>query len=342
MFEMFTEYLLFFAKTATLVVAILIVLTGIIALSTKQKKQGEHIAVKKLNDHFDELQNTLQGELLSKKEWKAALKEKKAKDKSGKSDDTSPRKKIFVLAFEGDIRASSIHTLREEITAVLTTATPEDEVMINLESPGGLVHAYGLAASQLARIRAHNIPLTVCVDKVAASGGYMMACIANRIIAAPFAILGSIGVLAQLPNFHRLLEKHDIDFEQHTAGEYKRTLTMFGDITSKDREKFQEEIEETHQLFKAFVHEHRPRLDIDKVATGEHWYGTQAKALDLIDEINTSDDYLFAASRTADLYQVTYQAKKNLSEKLFSAFQTTVENLVTRAAHFTGFKLAKK
>ena len=109
--------------------------------------------------------------------------------------------------------------------------------------------AYGLAASQMQRIRDKKLKLTVCVDKVAASGGYMMAVVADKIIAAPFAVLGSIGVLAQVPNFHRLLKKHDVDFEMLTAGKYKRTLTMFGENTDKGREKFQEDIEDTHVLF---------------------------------------------------------------------------------------------
>ena len=217
---------------------------------------------------------------------------------------------MFVLNFHGDIRATAVTSLREEVTAVLTAAQPEDEVLVRLESAGGLVHGYGLAAAQLLRIRDRRLKLTVAVDKVAASGGYMMACVADRIIAAPFAILGSIGVIAQLPNFNRLLKKHDVDFEQFMAGEHKRTVTLFGENTDKGRQKFQEEIEDIHNLFKDFVRNHRPQVDRERVATGEHWFGARALDCRLVDELRTSDDYLLDASASADLYEIIYTGKK--------------------------------
>ncbi|NJN48183.1 MAG: protease SohB, partial [Candidatus Competibacteraceae bacterium] len=194
--------------------------------------------------------------------------------------------------------------------------SPRDEVVVRLESAGGLVHAYGLAASQLARIKERKIGLTVAVDKVAASGGYLMACVADRIMTAPFAVVGSIGVVSQLPNFNRLLKKHDIDFELLTAGEYKRTMTLFGENTDKARLKFQEELEETHRLFKEFLRTYRSQLDLDRVATGEHWYGTQALELKLVDELRTSDDFLLEASKDAALYEVTYASHKPLLTRL--------------------------
>jgi serine protease SohB len=209
-----------------------------------------------------------------------------------------------------------VENLRQEISAVLTIATPDDEVLVRLESGGGTVHGYGLGASQLQRIRDKDIPLTVSVDKVAASGGYMMACVANHIISAPFAILGSIGVLAQIPNLHRLLKKNKIDFEQLYAGEYKRTLTLFGENTEKGRAKMQEDLEDTHRLFKEFVKSQRPGLDIEKVATGEHWLGTRALELGLVDELKTSDDYLMSLRHEADLVRIEYTEKKKLLDKL--------------------------
>ncbi len=207
-------------------------------------------------------------------------------------------------------------SLREEVTAVLAVAREGDEVLLKLESGGGMVHGYGLASSQLDRIKAAGLPLTISVDKVAASGGYMMACIADKIVSAPFAIVGSIGVIAQLPNFNKLLKKHDIEFEQLTAGEYKRTLTMFGENSDKAREKFKEELEETHGLFKDFIRDHRPALDLDKVATGEHWFGTQAHELGLVDEISTSDDLVVAACKDKTVLAIHYVQKKKLSDKL--------------------------
>lgn len=329
MIEFFTQYGLFLAKTATLVVAIVIVIVLVLSLASRRRQhQTEgHVEVKSLNDKYKEMYEALEEvvideELLrqriksERKQEKLEIKARRKAAKKGQLEEED-KKRIYVVNFDGDISASATDQLREEITAILSIARPEkDEVVLNLESPGGMVHAYGFAASQLERLKRKHIPLTVCVDKVAASGGYMMACIANRIIAAPFAVLGSIGVVAQLPNFHRLLKKNEIDFEVLTAGEYKRTLTVFGQNTDKGREKFIEELEETHQLFKDFVKEYRPALDVAKVATGEIWYGRQALAEGLVDSLMTSDEYLTEAANEADLFKVSYQYKKGLQERL--------------------------
>ena len=233
--------------------------------------------------------------------------------------------RLFVINFDGDVEASAVENLREEITAIVSAASSEDRVLVKLESPGGMVHAYGLASSQLTRIKAANLSLTIAVDQVAASGGYMMACVADHIIAAPFAIVGSIGVVAEIPNFHRLLKHNKVDYEQHTAGEFKRTLTMFSENTDTARAKFKQELEETHDLFKQFIIDNRPSLDIDKVATGEHWYGTQALDLGLIDGIQTSDDFIVEAAKNSKVFEVTYQVKKPLSERLSFSVQSAIE-----------------
>lgn len=235
-----------------------------------------------------------------------------------------------MLNFKGDMRAAAVSNLREEITAVLSQATQDDEIVIRLESAGGMVHSYGLASSQLDRIVKKGIPLTVCVDKVAASGGYMMACVADKIIAAPFSILGSIGVVAQMPNFHRLLKKHDVDYEMLTAGEYKRTLTMFGENTEKGREKFIEDLEQTHDLFKDFVQQHRTEVDINNIATGEVWLGTKALEMKLVDDLKTSDEYLVEKMADADIYEVSYVHKKSLQEKVGLAAENSADRLLMR------------
>ena len=307
--EFLSEYGMFLAKAVTLAVAVLVVVGGIVALV----RRGDHgdsrgrLDIRHLNEDYDGMALALKSATLPKKALKQAQKEYKAQQKQRSKTE---RRRMFVLNFHGDLRAAAVASLREEVTAVLTVAQPEDEVMVRLESAGGMVHAYGLAAAQLLRIRDRQVKLTVAVDKVAASGGYLMACVADRIIAAPFAILGSIGVIAQLPNFNRLLKKHDIDYEQFMAGEFKRTVTLFGENTEKGRHKFQEELEITHGLFKDFVKTHRPQLDLDQVATGEYWYGTKALDCQLADELRTSDDYLLQASATADLYEVIYTGKK--------------------------------
>jgi len=317
--EYLVEYLLFLSKFVSVVViiAIVVIVAVIIIMRTKSAHDG-HIEIKNLNQKFEDMGLLMKSQVLSKKELKQAIKELKSKHKENKTDNKNDKKNIFVLNFKGDIKASEVESLREEITSILTIAKNTDEVVLVLESTGGTVHGYGLAASQLKRIRDRGIPLTVAVDKVAASGGYMMACVANKIVAAPFAIIGSVGVLAQLPNFHRLMKKHDIDFEQLSAGEHKRTLTLFGENDDKDREKFQEELEDTHELFKEFIKDNRRKIDIEKIATGEHWYGKRALDLQLVDELITSDDYLYTAATGANIYEITQIRKKAVSEKLFS------------------------
>lgn len=259
----------------------------------------------------------LKFEILDEDTFKKDRKAKKKQDKQDrKKNAEETRKRLFVLDFDGDMSASEVEFLRHEISAILTIAKPEDEILLRLESPGGMVHSYGLASSQLQRIRSQGIPLTIAIDRVAASGGYMMACIGTRILAAPFAVIGSIGVVAQLPNFNRLLKKHDVDIELHTAGAHKRTLTMVGENTDEGRQKFKEELEDTHILFKEFVSENRPQLDIDHIATGEVWYGKRALDEKLIDELRTSDDYLLSKRADTDMFSVKYRQKRSLPERL--------------------------
>ena len=329
MTHFFLEYGLFFAKAVTVLLAIISVIL-IIAGSVNSKKQDDNnIDIENINDKLDDLKLQLESEILSKDEYKAQQKakkkEKKLEKKQKKSEEEKERTKLFIVRFEGDMHASEVDTLRDVITAILTVAKEGDEVLVVLESCGGIVHNYGLGASQLARIKSKNLKLTVAVDLVAASGGYMMACVADKIIAAPFAVLGSIGVLAELPNFYRILKKHDIDIEHHTAGEYKTTLTMLGQNTDKARQKFKEELEDTHQLFKSFVKDNREVIDIDNIATGEHWYGTKALELKLIDELKTSDDYILDSREDKDIFEVSYELPESLKDKISDIVSGSIE-----------------
>jgi len=344
--DMLAEYGLFLAKALTVVAALGLLAALIAALG--QRQRGGHegsIEVHRVNERYRNFSEDLHAATLDPAEAKLArkLRDKdkkkeakaraKALKKKGRHDDESEapaRARLFVLDFSGDLRASAVRELREEITVILGELRDEDEVLLRLESAGGLVHSYGLAASQLQRLRDRGTPLTVAVDKVAASGGYMMACVGQRIVAAPFAVIGSIGVLAQLPNFHRLLKKNDIDFELVTAGEYKRTLTLFGENTDKGREKFREEIEDTHLLFKDFVQSHRPRLNIDEVATGEVWYGQRALDVGLVDALETSDAWLQSRLDSHDIFEVNYVPHKNWQQKLGIAAEGAVERVLTR------------
>ncbi|MFO7858909.1 MAG: protease SohB [Ectothiorhodospiraceae bacterium] len=330
------EYGLFLAQTLTLVVAILVVASGLVALAGRSRDQGKDgLRVRKLNQRYRDMGQTLDGALTEKRGLRRLRRRQKQEDKktrrSGGSTAQEPRPRVFVLRFQGDLRASHVESLREEVSAVLLRARPgQDQVIVCLESPGGMVHGYGLAASQLARLRERGIQLTAAVDRVAASGGYLMACVAHRIVAAPFAVVGSIGVVAQLPNFHRLLKRADVDVELHTAGEHKRTLTTIGENTHAGRRKFQEELETTHELFKGFVQRYRSGLDLEEVANGDHWYAEQAVSLNLVDALQTSDDLIMDCTREADVFEVTYERKQGMGKRLVLGVETAVQRLLTR------------
>lgn len=339
------EYLIdlgmFLLRTAILTVAIIAIFSAVIAAGARARKlqQRGSIVVTHLNRELEQMRNTLRRavldrfalRLLQKQEKRKRKQEAQQQKKQASDTDKARRKRLYVINFKGDMAASQVESLRQEVSTVLSLAEPSDEVVLRLESPGGMVHGYGLAASQLLRIRERNIPLTICVDKVAASGGYMMACLGDRIVAAPFAILGSIGVLMQLPNFHRALKKHDIDYEMITAGEYKRTLTLFGENTDKGRDKAREDVEEIHGLFKHWVRQYRPALDIDTVATGETWFGQQAREKQLIDDIGTSDDYLMQACEQAEVYEVRYEIKRNLGERFGKVAERAFDASIMKA-----------
>ena len=325
MLDLLINYGLFLARTLTIVVAVIFVVASIASILVRGKSEKrENLQIKSLNEKYRRFARSLEFETLSKHNFKQIAKkeknDRKAEKKSEKKADFI-KKRVFVLDFNGDIKASAVDLLREEITALLTVVKPRDEVLLRLESAGGMVHSYGLAASQLLRLRNKSVSLTIAVDKVAASGGYMMACGSDRIIAAPFAIIGSIGVVAQIPNINRLLKQHNIDYEQITAGKYKRTLTFMGENTDEERDKVRQELEETHDLFKDFVVQRRQELDIEKVATGEYWYGSRALELKLVDELMTSDDYLMMAADESDLFEVNYEVKRSLMQKLPFAVQ---------------------
>ena len=353
--EFLFEYGLFFAKAITVVLAIVAVLIAFVAIAMKQKGQASgkgQLEIHSISEALEDVTDYAEKMLLSDTQLKQFMKDKKAADKAKAKADkaaaklaaknkknkigsdpnlsdessniTTDKARVFVVNFHGSVDAHEVANLREEITAILLAAEDNDEVLVNLESGGGVVHGYGLAASQLQRIKAKGLKLTICVDKVAASGGYMMACVADRLICANFAIIGSIGVIAQMPNFNKLLKKNDIDFEQHTAGDYKRTLTVFGENNDEGRAKFKAELEEVHVMFKDFVNTNRPSLDIAKVATGEYWFGLQAKELGLVDELATSDDIILELNKTHEIFSVKYSEKKNVMEKLGFAAENTM------------------
>jgi len=319
----FAEYGMFLLKAITIVLALVAVI-GAIAAVGKKAGEHDHLEIENLNKKYQSLAGALKQAVLKKADWKKEAKAEKDKAKAeAKSDKSRPH--AFVINFKGDLKASAVPSLREEVSAVLEVATVEDQIIVCLENYGGVVHEHGLAASQLVRIREREIPLTVVVDKVAASGGYLMACVANRILAAPFAILGSIGVIAQIPNFNRAMDERGIDFEQVTAGKFKRSVTMFGKNTDEDRAKLKEELEDVHALFKGAVLRYRPDLDIERIATGEHWYGTRALELGLADELKTSDEYLAELAKDHDVFRLAYKIKQPLQKRLMAGADAALE-----------------
>lgn len=324
MMEVLFEFGLFLGKALVLFILVAGIIMLILAAAAKAKHKPS-MEVENLNDRFLDLKNLLKSVLLDKKELKKLLKsEKKTRKK------TKVSKRAFVIEFEGDIHASQVRELRDEVTSIISAAEKGDEVIAVVDSRGGTVHGYGLAAAQLLRIKDSGIKLTVCVDKIAASGGYMMAATADKILAAPFAIIGSIGVLAQVPNLHRLLKKNNVDYEEYTAGDYKKTVSIFGEITEKGRKKFTDQLEDTHVLFKEFIAKLRPNVDLGRVATGEYWFATRAKEFGLVDEIMTSDEYILSLSETTKLYKIKVNPKKNLMDKLSEGVARTSEGVLTR------------
>ncbi|MDT8408520.1 MAG: protease SohB [Wenzhouxiangellaceae bacterium] len=335
--DFLAEYGMFLLKLVTVAIAVIAVLVLLVGGLFGRLRSGRidssspgNLKIRHLNADYEGSAMRISAAVLPAKGLKALRKKQKALKVTRRD---GQRSKIFVIDFHGDLRADAATALREEITAMLGVPEPPEEIVVRLESLGGTVHGYGLAAAQLKRIRDREIRLTVAVDKVAASGGYMMACVADRILAAPFAILGSIGVVASLPNFNRVLKNHDIDYEQFKAGEYKRTVTILGENTDKAREKFQREIDDVHGLFKEFVSANRPQVDLDQVATGEHWYGTRALERQLADELITSDDYLLKASQDADLYLIAWKTEKTWVERMTSeTFARVIASTIGRIA----------
>jgi serine protease SohB len=337
--EFVTEFGMFLLKALTLTIAVVV---GVSLVARMFARAGDpergRLRVDKLNRRLRRMSRALQEKTLTRTAYRRLRKEQKRQDKKEQRDleEQPSRPRAYVLEFKGDLRASAVESLRREITAVLTVAKPGEEVILQLDSSGGLVHEYGLAASQLMRLREAELPLTVCVDRVAASGGYLMACVADRLLAAPFAVVGSIGVVAMVPNVRRLLHKHDVDVEHHTAGAYKRTLSVFGENTAEGRAKFREQLDESHALFKEFVGRHRGELDLEAVATGEHWYGTQALERGLVDELRTSDELLLARCEEVDLYRLRWEERQNLGSRLSRWVESTAARLAARglqAAH---------
>ena len=333
-YENFISFVFFALSVILVVVAIVFVVGSFFSLLAKAKQEVAELAkgkltIKKLGEDYKKTKNEVLETVLDKKEYKSYVKEQKKNSKKDKQEN-----KIFVISFKGDMHASQVEALREEVSAVLAAAKANDEIIVRIDSPGGVVNGYGFAAAQLERIRQANLNLTICIDQVAASGGYMMSAVGHKIISAPFAIVGSIGVIGQVPNIHDLLEKNGINVEMHTSGEFKRTLTTMGKNTEEGREKFKQDLHNIHELFKKHILAYRPSLDMEKVGTGEYWFGKDALELGLVDKIQTYDDYIIEhLNNDLDVYQIEFVIKKEkgfLKSKLAMIKRTMTNFLYAR------------
>lgn len=330
--ELLWNLLEFVAKAAIIVFAVMLVVGVIASAAQRQKSDKGELQLENLSASLRATAARLKVKMLDKKAAKKVAKAQKQEAKQQQQQQADSAR-LFVLDFVGGMEAKEVAALSREITAIIATAEPGDKVLVRLESGGGTVNGYGLGAAQLQRLRDANLELTVCVDRVAASGGYMMACVAQQLIAAPFAIVGSIGVVAQMPNFNRFLKKHKVDFEQITAGEYKRTLTLFGENTDAGRDKFKQDLESIHQQFKAHISQYRPQLDVEQVSTGEFWTAQQAIELGLLDKLQTSDAWLLEQAENYQIFALRYVNKKPLGERIgkhVSAVLTSLREFVQK------------
>ncbi len=330
---MWSDYFLFLLKTITFVIALILIISVMVRASKSggdSASQGK-LAVTKMNHAIEQIRLRMQHEVLSKKDFKKVQKSNKEKHKlEAKTEVQLPN--VFTLRFKGDIQASQVSSLRQEVSAILTIAQPGDEVVISLESPGGAVSGYGLASSQLLRLKDAGLKLTACVDQVAASGGYMMACVADKILAAPFSIVGSIGVLSQVPNLHRFLKRFDVDVDVLTAGKHKAPMTLLGENTEEGKRKHVEDLNAIHKRFKELVGLHRQQLNIEDVSEGDFWLAEDALELKLVDEIQTSDAYLMRLCEKANVYRVQWVPHKSLEERIkkaTSAMYSSLENVIS-------------
>ena len=308
--------LLFFSLKAVIVVlsvliCVIVPLLVIKKLKIKGSGREKQLKLTDLKSRYEKYTRVFEQKTKDPKEFKKYLKSLKIKKKNKEGKKAS----LFVLSFTGDIKASQTQSLREEISLILKIARPGDETALLLESPGGGVSHYGLAAAQLERLRHNKIPLTVCVDRMAASGGYMMACVGQPVLASAFAFIGSIGVLFNIPNLHEFLKKRDIGYEELSAGKYKRTVTAFGKITEEKRDRLKKQLELIHRQFKNFVLKYRD-IDIEQTATGEAWTAEEALKKGLIDGLKCSDDYLLEKMKTHRVLKISLKSPKSLLEKM--------------------------
>lgn len=337
------ETLSFLLQAAIVLLVILGAVAGLMALFSiagLRARPQARLEARSLNDEWTERKRTLESFFLSKKELKARLKADRESEKE-RIEGRTEKKRLWVIDFKGDMAASGVDCLRNEITSILEVAAngapdparpPLDEVLLRIDSPGGTVTGYGHAAAQVERIRHAGLKVTVAIDEIAASGGYMMAVVASEIIAAPFAVIGSIGVVGQVPNIHRLLKRFDVDVLELTAGNNKRPVSLLGPLSDDGIQTFKKQLADTHRLFKDHVHRYRPGLDIEAVTQGDIWHGQDAVSVKLIDRLMTSDEFIDRARHEhgMDVFQVKWLPARSWRDRLEASGVSLLEKAISR------------
>ncbi len=248
-----------------------------------------------------------------------------------------PPPRLAVLRFQGlrDLNASGDQRLSEAIDEVLVNRDHFEEAVVIIDSPGGTTHGYGHAYALLERLSASGLKVTACIDRIGASGGYLMALPADRILAGPFAIVGSVGVVAGIPNVKRLLEEKGVSYRLFVAGDKKRVVHFADDDGPEVREYMDEKLAGIHTQFLQAVEKHRgDRVKLDEVRSGDHWSAEESveKGLGLVDELQTSAEYLLERNREVALVMI--ERRVDITERfagyLAARLSARVASLFTR------------
>jgi protease-4 len=196
------------------------------------------------------------------------------------------RKAIAVIDVKGDILSS------EKVVKEIEKYDEDSSVraiVLRVNSPGG-----GIAQSQeiYKAVKEADKEIIASLGSVAASGGYYISCGADRIIANPGTITGSIGVITTFPKYHQLLKKIGVEWEVIKSGEHKDIGSPYRDMTVEEKRLFQDVIDDLFDQFVEVVSVERdiPKEEVLKLADGRIFSGNQAHELGLVDEIGTFSD----------------------------------------------------
>lgn len=316
------QHMLIFALLL-LAVMIAFALLGLLSRKNAQARGNKQAAAHNLTKVHPDLVYNL----------RAALANQPARNKLSRARPASG-KVTAVLRFEGDTMATGRQDFARMVDEVLHNKERIQRVIVVVNSPGGGVSVYGQMFAGMERMRNAGVDVTACVDTYAASGGYLMSVPAQRIIAAPFAMVGSIGVVSEFMNFNKLLRRLGVEPMTITAGELKRTVTPLSEVTEENKAAYKAQLEAIHRQFIAVVKKYR-EVDADRVCTGNHWTAAESVELklNLVDGLATSQEYLFEANQTEDLVTIS---------KLQNPYEKSVLGLARRFIHLVADEVSER